>query len=80
MSSVSMVSVPALCAFTHEGRSYVLGEIVDVTPIDASRLARRGWVSLTKQSYQTRDLATPTPEPDQPTRRYRRRDMRAESA
>jgi hypothetical protein len=75
-----MVSVPALCAFTHEGRSYVRGEIVDVTPVDASRLARRGWVSLTKQSYQTRNLTAPAAEKDQPTRRYRRSDMRAESA
>ena len=72
MSSVSMVSVPALCEFTHEGRSYVRGELVDLTPVAASILARMGKVSLTKTGYQTK-VETPTG-----ARRYRRRDMRAE--
>jgi hypothetical protein len=71
MPSVSLVSVPALCAFTHEGRSYVRGEMVDVTPRDASILARQNKVSLTK-IYQTKvETATGVG-------RYRRRDMRAE--
>ena len=72
MSSVNMVSVPALCAFTHEGRSYVRGEMVDVSPVMASILARAGKVSLAK-GYQTK-VETPTGR-----RGYRRRDMRAET-
>jgi hypothetical protein len=71
MPQVSIVSVPALCDFSHEGRSYVRGEMVSVTPVVASILARRGRVSLTR-GYETKV--------EQPVgrRRYRRRDLQAE--
>jgi hypothetical protein len=73
MPSVSMVCVPALCEFSHEGRRYVRGEMVEVSPIAASILARSGKVSLTKPAYQTK-VEAPTGK-----RRYRRRDMRADT-
>jgi hypothetical protein len=60
----SLVSVPALCSFEWQGRSYVRGEMVDVTALEASILARMRKVSLTK--IQDR------------RGRYLRRDMRAE--
>jgi hypothetical protein len=62
----AVVSVPALCAFTHEGRSYVQGEIVDVPPVVALILARQKKVSLGRPPF-ARTVG-----------RYRRRDMRAE--
>lgn len=67
MPTPQMVSVPALCEFSHQGRTYVRGEMVDCTPLDASILARAGKVSLTRQ-YVTTAASDG---------RYRRRDMRA---
>lgn len=66
---MTRVEVPALCEFEHEGRSYVRGEIVACSPVQASILARRGLVSLTRVRQR---VAV------KPASRYRRRDMRAE--
>ena len=77
---MALVSVPAIKDFTYHGRSYVRGEIVTTEPVHASIMARHGYVSLSKH-YQTRDI-TPDPEPvpdPRTKRRYRRRDMQAET-
>lgn len=66
MPTQALVSVPALCSFEYQGRSYVRGEMVDVTPVEASILARARKVSLMK---------IPAPKRGG---RYLRRDMRAE--
>lgn len=66
MATASVVSVPALCEFSYQGRSYVRGEMVDVSPAEALMLARKGKVSLTRHDAPTRPNT------------YRRRDMRAE--
>ena len=80
MPTLDTVSVPALCAFTHKGRSFVRGELVNLPPVEALALARSGKVSLSRH-YQARDVVTETelePEPVRVKRRYRRRDMTAE--
>ena len=80
MPTLETVAVPALCAFTHKGRSFVRGELVKLPPVEALALARVGKVSLSRH-YQTRDVAPEVePEPEAPRRRrYRRRDMTAET-
>jgi hypothetical protein len=64
MPTPARVEVPALCAFEHEGRSYVRGEMVTCSPVVAVVLARRGKVSLSRHDQ----VQAPT---------YHRRDMRA---
>jgi hypothetical protein len=78
------VTVRALKSFTHEGRQIVAGQLVTMSPRDASISARQQEVSLDR-AYNTQavDLEPdPEPEPElQPVRRrrtYRRRDMTAE--
>jgi hypothetical protein len=61
----TLVSVPALCSFEHKGRSYVRGEMVDVTAVDALALARAKKVTLSRPQFM-RSFG-----------RYLRRDMRA---
>ena len=67
MPTRAFISVPALCEFTHEGRLYVRGEMVRVSPVVALRLFRDGKVTLSKPGVEV-----PV------SNRYRRRDMRAE--
>lgn len=71
------VSVPALKPFVYEGRSYVRGDIVAMTPIDAAVSGARGDVALERGAMVAKDQ-----EPEPVTRRrrrsYRRRDMVAE--
>jgi hypothetical protein len=58
------------------------GVTVTVAPVQALALARKGIVNLSKPGYETRELASSTPEmPEQPRRkrRYRRRDLTAEA-
>jgi hypothetical protein len=76
------VDVPALQLVTYRGQSYVQGEIVPMRPIDAVVYARRGLVSLTKRPMRAAVIRPePEPAPIQPVRRrYRRRDLSAESA
>lgn len=80
---VRVVEVPALKPLVYQGRSYVRGEMVTVTPIDALLMARRGDVLLTARARVPRD-PDPELEPEPPKRRrrglYRRRDMVAESS
>jgi hypothetical protein len=76
------VSVPAIRDFTHrDGRFFVRGEMVEVEAIEAAALARQNLVSLTKQTYTTRQMTVKSPEPVpvRTKRRYRRRDMQAET-
>ncbi len=81
MPTQAIVSVPALCSFEHEGRSYVCGEVVDVPPATALALARAKKVSLGRHAaVTTREIqAEDTIETPRTRRRYRRRDMRAET-
>ena len=52
---------------------------MQVSPAEALALARVGKVTLSRH-YQTRDVvAEPEPEPVRVKRRYRRRDMQAET-
>lgn len=64
MPTPDCVEVPALCEFTHEGRSYVRGELVRVAPVVALALARKRKVSLARENVRGG--------------RYLRRDLRAE--
>lgn len=64
MATLTLVEVPALCEFTHKGRSYVRGEMVECSPFDAAILARARKVSLTRH--------------DVPRLKYLRRDLTAE--
>ena len=66
MPTMDRVEVPALCEFSYEGRSYVRGELVSISPVVALALARVGKVSLSRHE----DLARES--------RYQRRDLRAE--
>jgi len=65
------VTVPALVDFEHDGRSYRKGEAVTVAPIIASVLAQREFVSLLSKVI--------VPVRERVKRRYRRRDLSAES-
>jgi hypothetical protein len=86
------VTVTAITAFEYEGRDIARGDALVIDPpVKALVLARQGKVSLARQ-YLTRAIQ-PDPEPPQPTRRrrrkseeadapkrrYRRRDMTAET-
>lgn len=76
-----MVEVPVIQRFTHEGRALSVGDTIQVSPLVAAALHRRGLVSLTK-GYQAK-VVTPEPETANPRRRrrgtYQRRDMTAET-
>jgi len=65
------VTVPALVDFEYEGRAYRKGEAVTVAPIIASVLAQREYVSLLSKVI--------VPLRERVKRRYRRRDVSAES-
>jgi hypothetical protein len=66
---MSIVRVPVLRPFDHEGRTVTAGESVSVRAVEALALARKGLVSLSR-SYSTTQLKTePAPEPEQPRRR-----------
>jgi len=69
--SMQTVTVPALVDFKHDGRSYRKGEAVTVAPIVASVLAQREYVSLLSKVI--------VPVRERVKRRYRRRDLSAES-
>jgi hypothetical protein len=76
-----MPIVTALKDFDYQGRHVSAGDRPDfIHPVQCSILARQGLVSLTKQTYKTRDLASePEPVPVKTKRRYRRRDLQAET-
>lgn len=80
---MKQVTVTAVRAFEHAGRSYGRGEAVTVPALDAATLARAGHVSLgSRPAVKTRALKAEASEPsaDGPAkpRRYRRRDLVAE--
>lgn len=85
MPTQAKVSVPALRAFEHEGRSYVRGDLVNVSPLAALALARDKKVTLSKSAVVTRDVVAEAPPAEEPIatpkrrRTYRRRDMQAET-
>lgn len=68
------VTVTATKGFTYRGRARRKGERVTMSPLDAAIKARRGEVTLIEGT-----VVTPEPEPVTVRRRYRRRDMAAES-
>lgn len=61
----------------HQGRAYVRGDRIELSPTRALAYRRQGKVTLTRGIVIERD-PEPEPEPVQPRRRYRRRDMAAE--
>ena len=65
------ITVPALVDFEYGGRNYRKGEAVTVAPIVASVLAQREYVSLLSKVI--------VPVRERVKRRYRRRDLSAES-
>lgn len=65
-------SVQVLKPLTREGRSYVRGERIEVTPRDALALRRGGFVTLTRGVQIERD---PPPRRRGSRGTYRRRDM-----
>jgi len=75
-----MPIVTALQDFEFQGRHVSAGDRPDFIPaVDCTILARQGKVSLTK-TYQTRDLAPKASDSEPKTRRrYRRRDLQAET-
>jgi len=68
------VVVQARAPFSYQGRGLRAGELVTMTPIDAAIAARHGLVSLTR-------LRKPAAigDPPKSKRRYKRRDLEAES-
>lgn len=86
MPTLKSVTVPVIKGFRHNDRFVSAGELLELEPVQASILARQGYVSLTRK-YQTRDLTATAVEPEQPPRRrrgrprkntYERSDLRAE--
>jgi hypothetical protein len=79
MPTLNQITVPVIKAFD----GHAVGDSITVTPLEASILARKRIISLTR-GYQTRELTAkdpePEPEPEAPRRRrrYRRTDMQAE--
>ena len=76
-------------AFELDGRDVQPGDFVQVAPLEAAMLARKGYVTLTmrkRTAIVTKDLVAepPTPEPEpppvRPRRTYRRKDQVAEPA
>ena len=45
---MKLVRVPVIKAFEHQGRPVTVGQSLELTPLDAAILARRGVVSLTR--------------------------------
>jgi hypothetical protein len=82
-----MVDLPVIKAFTHDGRALRVGDTITVSPLVAAALHRRGLVSLTR-GYKTAAIKAEPVVPSATSetaaepyqrRRYRRRDMTAES-
>jgi hypothetical protein len=70
------VVVQARAPFSYQGRGLRAGELVTMTPIDAAAAARHGLVSLTRLR---RSAEAPIGDPPKSKRRYKRRDLEAES-
>lgn len=70
----STIRVPVLKAFTHGGKEIAAGSTIDLSPIDASVYARKGFVSISKQSktINNRQLTAAAPA-EAPTARSRGR-------
>ena len=68
-----LVAVTACGPFTYEGRQIQAGEVFTVDPVQATILHRAGAVRLEGT------LPDQVPAPPRVKRRYRRRDLRAES-
>jgi hypothetical protein len=86
---MARVTVPVLKPLTYQGRSYVRGESVSMEAIEAAAHGRAGRVNLTlgaaapSGAYQTADMVVDVagePKARRRRRRYRRRDMTAESS
>ena len=77
------VVVQARAAFSYQGRGLRAGELVTMTPIDAAVKARQGLVSLTRPRRAPAPdvvaILDPAPVPKS-RRRYKRRDLEAESS
>jgi len=71
----TLVAVPVLKPLTYQGRSYVRGEILECAAVEAAALARSGDVSIIPGTVVECDH----PRGRAARRRYRRRDMSAES-
>ncbi len=79
------VTVTALKPFELQGRSYVAGQAVTLSPIDAVVLSRKRFVTLSKRKAITPEpepivIPEPEPEPPKARRTYKRRDMQAEQS
>jgi len=70
------VVVQARAAFSYQGRGLRAGELVTMLPVDAAAAARHGLVSLTRR----RKTAPVDEVPKTSKRRYKRRDLEAESS
>lgn len=74
------VVVQARAPFSYQGRGLRAGELVAMTPIDAAMKARQGLVSLTRRAPGPDVVAILDPAPvPKSRRRYKRRDLEAES-
>lgn len=80
------VTVPALKPLEYQGRSYVRGDLVKATPVDAAVMASRGEVTLTRgvviapapqREQQAMEADPPGAAPSRRRRSYRRSDMTA---
>lgn len=78
------VVVQARAAFSYQGRGLRAGELVTMTPIDAAVKARQGLVSLTRPRRAPAPdvvaILDPAPAVPKSRRRYKRRDLEAESS
>lgn len=78
---MSKVNVTALRSFTYRGADINRGQPITMSAPDAVLGARRGEVSLSRGLYRRASLEAERAkaEAEKPKRRYRRRDMQAES-
>jgi hypothetical protein len=72
------VTVTARDTFEHDGRQHTAGAPLEVRPVDALVLHRRGHVSLSRVEPAPPPVpASPSPAVEASTRRTRRRDLSA---
>lgn len=77
------IAVTARVSLSYEGRTVAAGDPFDVTPIDAAILHRKQQITFGHPPISTKDLIASVdddPAPSPRRRRYRRRDLTAESA
>lgn len=77
---MSKVNVTALTPFTYRGAAITGGQPIEMDAADAVVAARRGEISLSRGVHRrAMEAQRAKVDADKPKRRYRRRDMQAET-